>query len=84
MSFFIDILLGHSVHLFFFNFSFSIQLAPVIYKIPLPSSLYWLGCKSCPDISSITFLNLHHAQDSGISNGISSSMQTTLPSANFS
>ena len=28
--------------------------------------------------------NFSHAQDSGISNGISSSMQTTLPSANFS
>ena len=50
----------------------------------MPLRVY-LGVECVPSVSCQYMLeNLHHSHPCGISNGISSSMQTTLPSANFS
>ena len=65
---------GVSVHLFS-NTPFSCKLlAPVIYGVPNPLSLYRSGGKSVPDRSVINSPNRNNFQLSGISNVFSSSV----------
>ena len=58
-------------------------LAPVMYGTPQFVSLYSSGLKSVPDKSVITCPKRTHSHDSGISNGITSSIHRSIPS-NFS